>query len=406
MSASDVVVVGGGIGGAALAYGLAQNGLGVTVLEASKEFPDRVRGESMQLWGLVEARRLGVEDALMRAGAHIAPVWKQYLEEIGEAGDIPAGMILPDIPGTLNLRHPDACQALLDAAAEAGASVVRGVEDVTLTAGAQPIVSYRANDGAETVNATLVVGADGRASTIRRQAGIELHRQEPDGYIAGLLVDGLEGVPDDFDVLVGEGDLFTLMFHQGGGRARLYLCGGRSMQHRFAGQDGTTKFMAAWNPSCYPGTEHVAKATPAGPCATYPGDDTWTDAPFAPGVVLIGDAAGHNDPIIGEGLSIAMRDARIVRDLVVDGARRPTDFAPYAAERTERMRRLRFGADLMSATQVEECDNRAARRQLIAEKMANLDPEIFPILIGLFAGPETIPEELVDDRVIEGIRRA
>jgi 2-polyprenyl-6-methoxyphenol hydroxylase-like FAD-dependent oxidoreductase len=409
MSTSDVVVVGGGIGGAALAYGLAQNGLGVTVLEASTEFPDRVRGESMQLWGLVEARRLGVEDALLAAGAHIAPMWRQYVEGIGEAGDIPASMIIPDVPGTLNLRHPDACQALLDAAAAAGATVARGVKDVTLRPGAEPTVSYRssANGGtADTIHTTLVVGADGRASTIRRQAGIQLHRQEPMNYIAGLLVEGLEGVPDDYDVLVGEGDLFTLLFHQGNGRARLYLCGGPSMQHRFAGQDSTAKFMAAWNPSCYPGTEAVAKAVPAGPCATYPGDDTWTDAPFGPGVVLIGDAAGHNDPIIGQGLSIAMRDARIVRDLVLDGARQPADFAPYAEERTERMRRLRFGADVMSVTQAEACDNLTARRQFVASKLGSMDPEYFPILVGFFAGPETIPEELVDDRILEAIRRA
>ena len=38
--------------------------------------------------------------------------------------------------------------------------------------------------------------------------------------------------------------------------------------------------------------------------------------PFVPGVVLIGDAAGHDDPIIGQGLSIAYRDVRIVRDLM------------------------------------------------------------------------------------------
>ncbi len=99
-------------------------------------------------------------------------------------------------------------------------------------------------------------------------------------------------------------------------------------------------------------------------------------------------------------------DARIVRDLVVDGARQPGDFAPYAAERTERMRRLRFGANLMSVTQAEECDNLTTRRQMMADKMASMDPEIFPIFIGLFAGPETIPEELVDDRVLEPIRRA
>src|SRR3954452_1815553 len=183
MSTSDVVVVGGGIGGAALAFGLAQNGLGVTLLEASTEFPDRVRGESMQLWGVVEARRLGVEDALLGAGAHTAPIWKQYVEGIGDAGEVPAGMIIPDVPGTLNLRHPDACQALLDAAAAAGATVVRGVADVGLTPGVDPRVSYRSGRGAETVDTTLVVGADGRASTIRRQAGIELHRQEPINYI-------------------------------------------------------------------------------------------------------------------------------------------------------------------------------------------------------------------------------
>src|SRR5439155_23591077 len=43
----DVVVVGGGIGGAALATALARAGLGVTVLEATEEYSDRVRGESM-----------------------------------------------------------------------------------------------------------------------------------------------------------------------------------------------------------------------------------------------------------------------------------------------------------------------------------------------------------------------
>ena len=312
MTASDVVVVGGGIGGAALAYGLARSGLGVVVLEASEEFPDRVRGESMQLWGLAEARRLGVEDALLRAGAHIAPVWRQYVEGIGEPGEIPAGMILPDISGTLNLRHPDACQALLDTAAGAGATVVRGVADVTLAAGTDPVVSYRANGDTATVNTALVVGADGRASTIRRQAGIELHRQEPINYIAGLLVDGLDGVPDDYDVVVGEGDFFSLMFHQGGGRARLYLCGGRSMRHRFAGQDAAANFMAAWNPTCYPDAELVARATPAGPCATYPGDDTWTDAPFAPGVVLIGDAAGHNDTTRGLWYAFTVGSMRVI----------------------------------------------------------------------------------------------
>ena len=77
MDASDVVIVGGGIAGASLGCALAREGLGVTVLEASTEYEDRVRGESMHAWGVNEARELGVEPVLLEAGAHVAPVWKQ-----------------------------------------------------------------------------------------------------------------------------------------------------------------------------------------------------------------------------------------------------------------------------------------------------------------------------------------
>ena len=131
---------------------------------------------------------------MLDAGAHVTPVWKQYLEGAGAVGDIPMAMMVPDIPGSLNLRHPDACQALLDAATDAGATVVRGVRDVTLAGGSSPTVTYGTNGQATELRATLVVGADGRASTVRKQAGITLDRQEPMSYIAGLLVDDLEDV--------------------------------------------------------------------------------------------------------------------------------------------------------------------------------------------------------------------
>ena len=59
--------------------------------------------------------------------------------------------------------------------------------------------------------------------------------------------------------------------------------------------------------------------TPAGPCAFYPMNDSWTDEPYAPGAVLIGDAAGWNDPIIGQGLAVALRDVRVVTDILRAG---------------------------------------------------------------------------------------
>ena len=35
-----------------------------------------------------------------------------------------------------------------------------------------------------------------------------------------------------------------------------------------------------------------------------------------------------------------------------------------------------------------------------------MDPEFFPLLAGLFAGPETIPAELVDEGILDRIRTA
>jgi 2-polyprenyl-6-methoxyphenol hydroxylase-like FAD-dependent oxidoreductase len=402
MDQADVVIVGGGIAGASLAYALASAGKGVAVLEASTKFEDRVRGEQMQVWGVKEARELGVEQVLLDAGAHVTQLWRQYDEGAPEPAEIPVSIMVPGVEGTLNLRHPDACQALLDAATGAGAHVERGVGDVTICANS---VSYVRDGHSVEVRAPLVIGADGRASTVRRQAGIELHREEAMSYVAGLLLDDL-AVPDDHDVLVAEGDVFFLLFHQGHGRARAYVCVGRSGQHRFAGRDGTDRFLEATALRTFPWGDNVAAGSPAGPCATYPGDDTWTAQPFTDGVVLIGDAAGWNDPIVGEGLAISMRDARIVRDLVLAGATTATDFAPYGEERVERMRRLRLLGNVMAVTYAEDADNRPARRAWVGERVASMDAEVFPLFAGILAGPETLPAELIDDGILDRIRSA
>jgi hypothetical protein len=96
-----------------------------------------------------------------------------------------------------------------------------------------------------------------------------------------------------------------------------------------------------------------------------------------------------------------------MRDLVLDGARSPADFAPYGEERVERMRRLRLVANIIGVVNVEDgADNRDARRAWIGERMAVMDPEVFPLLFGAFAGPENIPAELVDDAILDRIRTA
>ena len=148
----QVVIVGGGIGGATLAGALARDGLDVVMLEASLEYEDRVRGESMVPWGVAEAHELGVLPALMNADATITPTWVHYdafvPTEVSLTNRIPAGMMRPDTPGSLNLRHPEACQILASLAITDGARVERGVSDVIVTAGPAPRVTARGHDDA------------------------------------------------------------------------------------------------------------------------------------------------------------------------------------------------------------------------------------------------------------------
>ena len=66
----DVIIVGGGIGGGALATVLARAGKSVLVLEKTTEYRDRVRGEWIAPWGVVELKRLGLYDEIIAAGGH------------------------------------------------------------------------------------------------------------------------------------------------------------------------------------------------------------------------------------------------------------------------------------------------------------------------------------------------
>jgi 2-polyprenyl-6-methoxyphenol hydroxylase-like FAD-dependent oxidoreductase len=402
MGTCDVVIVGGGIAGASLGRALADDGLDVVVLEATTEYPDRVRGESMLVWGVREARELGAEQVLLDAGAHVAPIWNRYDPALSpaeaEADPLPMAMMLPGIDGTMNLRHPVACQALADAAGKAGCDVRRGVQDVAVEAGARPVVRWQDSAGPSEVTARLVVGADGRNSTVRRQAGLVARRTIETHMVAGLLLDGVDtGSEPTADFIAGEGSLFMATFFQPEGQVRVYLCPGAGERHRFSGPGGIDEFLRSSRFACVPCSEALATGVPAGPLATYPGDHLTVDPPCTRGVVLIGDAAGYSSPITGQGLSSAMRDARTVRDVLRGADWSPAAFAGYVEERRERMRRLLVTSSLLAAVYADDgtLDQHAARRDRFRELIAH-DPLMLPLLISFHAGPEAAPPEAVD----------
>jgi 2-polyprenyl-6-methoxyphenol hydroxylase-like FAD-dependent oxidoreductase len=398
----DVVVVGGGIAGGALGTVLARAGRSVLVLERATEYRDRVRGEWLAPWGVAEAQRLGLYDTLLAAGGHHVPrfvAWDETVPpEEAEAAALDLGVLLPGVPGPLCLGHPTACAALAHSASSAGATVLHGVSGVRIAGGPAPEVRYGLEDGERSVRCRLVVGADGRGSLVRQQAGIAFQADEPHHLLGGLLVEDLDW-PDDVQTIGTEGDVNFFVFPQGGGRARLYLGHALAQRHRFAGPEAAAAFLRAFDLECVPQSDCIVRATPAGPCAAYTNEDSWTDPPFGDGVVVVGDAAGYNDPIIGQGLSIALRDVRVVSDLLLGTADwSGALFAPYATERRERMRRLRFTAAVIAAMNAEFGPDAAARRRR-ALKRSLEDPALALFRAAAFVGPEVVPAEAFADDI-------
>jgi 2-polyprenyl-6-methoxyphenol hydroxylase-like FAD-dependent oxidoreductase len=183
------------------------------------------------------------------------------------------------------------------------------------------------------------------------------------------------------------------------GRARLYLMFDTSQRRRFAGRGAARTFLASFPFACVPGSDHVARAKPAGPCATFPMNDTWTESPVAEGFVLIGDAAGHSDPHLGQGLSVAMRDVRVLSELLLDGDDwSPGALSPYVHERTERMRRLRF-CNAVATTLRGEFGPDARERRKLGRRRMLAHPDLALWRAAAFAGPETAPASAFDEEV-------
>ena len=401
----DVVVIGGGIAGNAFAAVLARAGRAVLVLERSTVYRDRVRGEVFHAWGVAEARRLGIQEALLSAGGTYHSRLVPYDETVTAAEAVAASIaldkLLPDVPGTLGVGHPQACEALRAAAAAAGAQMLRGVENARAELGRAPIVHYSLHETAYMARCRLVVGADGRESAVRRQAGIAQHGTQPRLLMAGMLVEDLRGWPEEHITIGTEGDLVFFIVPQGSGRARLYLLWSCDEPRRFAGPAGPRTFLDSFRFACVPESEGIAESRPAGPCATYPMRDTWTDCPIVDGLALIGDAAGYSDPHIGQGLSVALRDVRVLSELLMASDDwSPGALQPYVEERAERLRRLRF-CNAVATTLRGEFGDEPRERRRRARALMQAEPELGLWRRATMAGPESVPASAFDKAVYE-----
>jgi 2-polyprenyl-6-methoxyphenol hydroxylase-like FAD-dependent oxidoreductase len=404
----DVVVVGAGIAGASIAAVLARAGIDVLLLERQRAYRDRVRGEYMASWGVLEARAVGLE-TVMR-GKHAVDVrYRVPYDELlapsaAERAKRDVSTILPEVRGPLCASHPEACQALADEAVRLGAELVCGVTEVSVQAGTRPSIAYL-NGTKVQARPRLIIGADGRTSTVRKQSGIHLKKAPASHVVAGLLVEGASQWPDDHYSIGVEGDLQFYVFPQGGGRLRLYTCHANEQASRWAGRSGPQRFLQAFAQlRSIPATAGLGDVAPAGPCATFSGEQTWCDEPYADGVVLLGDAGGYDDPVDGQGLSLAMRDVRQLSELLLAaGDWTVAALRPYGQQRAERLRRMRRVSRTFAALMTTFTDDGRARRSHYYAAMEVARDDIRMALGAIWLGPDRLPAEVFSDQLHESL---
>jgi 2-polyprenyl-6-methoxyphenol hydroxylase-like FAD-dependent oxidoreductase len=350
----DVIVVGGGLAGSALAGVLAQSGLGVLVIEREAAFRDRIRGEVTWPWGVSEAAQLGLDEVLQQTGrVELSAIDFYEYQQVVKSEPW-------DNTRMISFSHPRLQETLFTWAASCGATTVRPAKAVGFATDGRPTVTVIADGCEAEYTSRLVVGADGKLSAVRRWAGGETVGDVEHHRFGGVLVTGL---PTHWSVLA---DASTppagfFWFAQSADATRLYfrLSAERLRQ---TGVDRSFPAFLTYAAEIMPEGALIG-AQQAGPIGFFPNSNVWASQTAGDRVVLIGDAAGSADPSGGLGTSLLFRDVRELRDLLLGGCDWEGAITEFAVRRERYYAVVRQYDRCMSVLWAEEGPEADRRRE-------------------------------------------
>jgi 2-polyprenyl-6-methoxyphenol hydroxylase-like FAD-dependent oxidoreductase len=310
----DLIVIGGGVTGSALASRMASAGARVLIVERESGFRDRVRGEALQPWGVAEARKLGIADILEETAAEL--LWfDQILNgQLAFHRDLKA-TTLQGQP-MWGFYHPKAQEVLLAHAEACGVEVLRGATVERVVAGAKPKVIVAARGEKLEHEARLVALCGGRNPAARAELGFTVRRGSTALLLSGVRLNRL---PSQLDRAIGyvandtNTGCVSALFPQPEGYARAYFGYFPQTCARIQGDGDFSRFRELFVATAGKAIP-FGDAQPVGPLASFECADVWVDHPYRDGIALVGDAAAASDPSWGQGLALGFRAARILSD--------------------------------------------------------------------------------------------
>ena len=344
-----IVVIGAGPGGAMLAYLLASRGgerLRITLIERQHDFEREFRGEVLMPSGIDVIRQAGLLDQfqqvpkrLLRRAVildHNKPLTTLDLERAVGPG---AAFTAVSQPAMLEMLVAEASRF-------SNFEFERGVAMRDLVVGGDRVrgVQVVGEGQPRTIETDLVIGADGRASATRKHAGLDAIRRPQSFDIVWCKAPAPPLSQDDLhsaQVFIGRGH-FALVFPtyddrlqiawviRKGSMGELRRAGIEHWIDQLAGHvsdDLARHLRANLHAITSPFLLDVI-------CDLMP---RWT----RPGLLLIGDAAHPMSPVGGQGINIAMRDAVVAANHLIEACRSGDASAAsfdLAAERIQRER--------------------------------------------------------------------
>jgi 2-polyprenyl-6-methoxyphenol hydroxylase-like FAD-dependent oxidoreductase len=315
---TSVLIIGAGAAGTAASILLAEQGVSVELVDVKADVSALGSGITLQGNALRVLRQLGVWDQVKAHGYAFDTLGLRAPDPAGtlvaELDDVRTGG--PDLPATVGMYRPTLARILVERATDLGVKVRLGTTFTTLT-DSRDGVDVTFTDGT-TARYDLVVGADGIRSATRRAIGIDLEPRSTGMGIWRVFAPRPASVSRT-DLIYG-GPCYIAGYCPTG-EDTLYAYLVEDLQDRSHLTPEESLEVMRELSTAYHGPWDDIRAGMTDPSrVNYTAFETHVlEAPWNRGrVVLIGDAAHTCPPTLAQGAALALEDAVVLAELLLD----------------------------------------------------------------------------------------
>jgi 2-polyprenyl-6-methoxyphenol hydroxylase-like FAD-dependent oxidoreductase len=311
----DVIVVGARCAGSPTAMLLAQLGHAVLLVDRSSFPSDTVSAHLVTVPGVVRLDRWGLLENVAASGSPPIERLTFSADGVSFSGAVPA---LDGVARMHSVRRTVLDTLLVDAAVEAGAELREGFVVRELLFDGDRVVGVRGRDagGSEVVEqARLTVGADGLHSRVA--AAVEARHYDDHPSLTSSCYSYWSGARLDGGEIHVAGDRVVTAYPTNDDLVCVSVTWPAAEAERFRTElEGN--FLATVD--LMPGlADRIRAGTRVRPFVGTADLPNLFRESHGPGWALVGDAGHHKDPLLGQGIADAFRDAELLAEAVDAG---------------------------------------------------------------------------------------